>query len=228
MRFPCTGRIGTCAVCREVGQRTPVSPRALFNLSGKQPLPQGNFHLISYSVSTTEGVFRTCDHPKFLNSEKWLFLTVPTASHLVRRGFEFCQKQLCKPINARGVQLWNMWCCLGSFRPHGAMLQQTIDSLFDQQEWFCSEFVAAYLLVVGYNKAIPHDPCRYTPAQLYVDVLNHVPDAMESDINPYVNRLAYRLEIYSPELSLTPSWNSFMSAEARSEYKVDSSTLLIV
>lgn len=220
MRFPCTGRVSSCAVCREVKHRTPVLRSELLH-SPNLAVPSGSFHLVSYSVSSTEGVFRTCDHPKF-TSNKWLFLTLPAPSHTFRRGFEFCQKQLCKLINIQGVQLWNMWCCLGRFRPHGAVLHQTTDSLFEQREWFCSEFVAAYLLVMGFDAVVQKDPCCYSPAELYVDTLHHLPGTVESDINPYLNRLACRLEIYSPELSLTPSWNSYLSADARREYKVES------
>lgn len=192
MRFPCTGNVRTCVACAE------CMPRVLHP-------PVGNMHLISFSATEEQGVFRTVDADKFTSSgHKWLFLSIANNVPHFIRGFQFCQQQLNKPLNFNGARLEYMWCCCGKYRPHGARRTQSLSAITSQPSWFCSELVSAYLIAAGLEYAVHLDPCEYTPAMLYREVLHRVESASETTLNPYVHRASMYVSTYAPELTLTP------------------------
>jgi len=214
-RYPCTNNLKTCLICYESLLQSSIIRTELEKQ--QHSLPNSGYHLISYSVSNTEGVFRTIDHPKFEQANKWLFIQIDSKLPYFNRGYEFLQKQLGKPINHQGASLWNMWCCIGKFRPKGAYKHQTLNELMNgQKSWFCSEFVITYLLILGFDTIIKQDPCQYTPAQVYINTLDNIPNTYECLLNPYLFRSKYSLEPYAIELKLTNKlWLAYLDQKTK-------------
>ena len=57
---------------------------------------------------------------------------------------------------------------LVNLEPKGVSKHWSNIELMNNSSWFCSEFVATYLLIMGFDYVIKQDPCKYAPAQIYV------------------------------------------------------------